>query len=525
MVDDTARAAAAVDPAARRRAGPREWAGLMVIVLSCVVVSMDISVLFYAVPFLAADLQPSSTQLLWVMDIYGFVLAGLLITMGSLGDRIGRRRLLLIGSAAFTVASVLAAYSTSPAMLIASRALLGIGGATLAPSTLSLIRNMFLDGAQRRTAIGIWTAGFALGGMLGPITAGLLLEHFWWGSVFLVNVPIMVLLLVLGPLLLPEFRTPGRGGFEVTSALLSLGAVLPVIYGCKRFAESDFSWLPISAVAAGLGSGVLFIRRQRRIPDPMIDLKLFADRRFAVAISTTTVLQFAMLGMIMLTSQYVILVLGISPFRASLWQLPAIGTLFLGLALAGLFAQRARPAVVVGIGLGVAAIGFFIMTLVPAGEGLATMLFGGSVMTLGVGMVVLLATDVVLATAPPNRAGVASALSETSTEFGGAMGIALLGAVTAGVYQAQIEGSRVSAGLPATAADGIHNTLAEALQVAQSLPGPVASAVQREAVDAFTNGLHAAVLVGSGVLLTVGVVAVVLLRAVQITHQPDQDEA
>ncbi len=221
-------------PVAPTRATAHEWIGLAVIALPCMLYSMDLTVLNLAVPRLSGDLRPSSAQLLWIVDIYGFLLAGSLITMGTLGDRIGRRRLLLMGAAAFGLASVLAAFSTSAEMLIATRALLG---ATLAPSTLSLIRNMFLDPTERTTAIGIWVSSYSVGAAIGPLLGGVLLERFWWGSVFLLGVPVMALLLIVGPLFLPEFNDPEAGQFDLVSALLSLTSVLAVIYGLKRIAE------------------------------------------------------------------------------------------------------------------------------------------------------------------------------------------------------------------------------------------------------------------------------------------------
>ena len=243
------------------RAGRREWIGLAVIALPCLLYSMDLTVLNLALPSLTADLQPSSSQLLWIVDIYGFLVAGWLIAMGTLGDRIGRRRLLLIGAAAFGLASVLAAFSTSAEMLIATRAVLGIAGATLAPSTLSLIRNMFHDPRQRTFAIGIWATSYSVGGAIGPLLGGVLLEHFWWGSVFLVGVPVMALLLVLGPALLPEFRDPEAGRPDLTSAALSLAAVLAVIYGLKQLAQDGAGWLPALAIVAGLAAGAVFVHR------------------------------------------------------------------------------------------------------------------------------------------------------------------------------------------------------------------------------------------------------------------------
>jgi DHA2 family multidrug resistance protein-like MFS transporter len=270
------------------RAGRREWIGLAVIALPCLLYSMDLTVLNLAVPHISADLKPSSSQLLWIVDIYGFLIAGSLITMGTLGDRIGRRRLLLIGAAAFGAASVLAAFSTSAGMLIATRALLGIAGATLAPSTLSLIRNMFLDPGQRTFAIGVWATSYSVGAAIGPLLGGILLEYFWWGSVFLLAVPIMVLLLVVGPVLLPEFRDPQAGRLDLLSAAQSLAAVLLVTYGLKKLAQDGPGWPPAISILAGLGIGVLFVHRQRRLADPLIDLRLFRVPAFSASLAAYT---------------------------------------------------------------------------------------------------------------------------------------------------------------------------------------------------------------------------------------------
>jgi len=285
---------------------------------------MDLTVLNLAVPQLSADLQPSSSQLLWIVDIYGFMVAGSLITMGTLGDRIGRRRLLLIGAAAFGLASVLAAFSRSAEMLIATRALLGIAGATLAPSTLSLIRNMFLDPQQRTVAIGVWVTSYSVGGAIGPLIGGILLEYFWWGSVFLIGVPVMVLLLVLGPRLLPEFRDPAAGRLDILSAALSLAAVLAVIFGLKRTAEAGVGWLPLASVVTGLVLGSRFVRRQRKLADPLIDLRLFRVPAFSAALATYTLGTLVAFGAYIFIAQYLQLVLGLSPLRAGLATVPTM---------------------------------------------------------------------------------------------------------------------------------------------------------------------------------------------------------
>src|SRR3954466_2651756 len=234
------------------RAGRREWTALGVLMLPLLLVSMDVSVLYFAIPAISADLEPSGTQQLWIFDIYGFVLAGLLMTMGSLGDRIGRRRLLLIGAAAFGTASVLAAYANSAETLIAARAVLGIGGATLMPATMALPRTMFTAPRQRAKAIGLWSGVMTGGIALGSVMSGVLVEHFWWGSVFLVNLPAMLLLLVLGPIVLPESRSANPGRFDWPSVPLSLAGVLPVIYGLKEIPSVGWHLRYVLSVAVGL---------------------------------------------------------------------------------------------------------------------------------------------------------------------------------------------------------------------------------------------------------------------------------
>ncbi|MGH3587214.1 MAG: MFS transporter, partial [Pseudonocardia sp.] len=286
------------------RAGPREWLGLAVLTLTTLLLALDASVLFLALPHLSADLQPSSTQLLWIMDSYGFMIAGFLVTMGTLGDRIGRRRLLMIGVAAFTAASVAAAYSTSAEMLIATRALLGLAGATMMPSTLALISTMFRDRAQRGMAIAVWMASFSGGTLIGPVVGGVLLETFWWGSVFLLGVPVVLLLLVTAPLLLPEYRAPGAGRLDLTSVALSLAAIVPIVFGLKELAVRGPEWLPVLSIVAGAAFGAAFVRRQRALPEPLLDVSLFADRTFRAALGVLMVGMAAIAGSYLFVTQY-----------------------------------------------------------------------------------------------------------------------------------------------------------------------------------------------------------------------------
>lgn len=323
-------------------AGRREWFATGVLMLPLLLVSMDVSVLYFAIPDISADLEPSGTQQLWIFDMYAFVLAGLLMTMGSLGDHIGRRRLLLIGAAAFGAASLVAAYANSAETLIATRAVLGIGGATLMPSTMALIRTMFTDQAQRAKAIGLWSGVMTAGVALGSVMSGFLVQHFWWGSVFLVNLPAMVLLLILGPILLPESKNPAPGGFDLLSVPLSMAAVLPVIYGLKEISSEGWNVRYVISVTVGLLFAALFVHRQRTIASPMISPALFRGRGFAPAVSLNLLSMFAMMGSAYFTTQYLQSVLGKSSMEAALWGLLPSTAVGIAAPVAAQLVQRGR---------------------------------------------------------------------------------------------------------------------------------------------------------------------------------------
>ena len=498
------------------RAGRREWIGLAVIALPSLLYSMDLTVLYLAVPSLTKDLEPSSSELLWTTDIYGFLIAGLLITMGTLGDRIGRRRLLLFGAAGFGAASVVAAFSTSAEMLIAARAVLGVAAATLAPSTLSLIRNMFHDPAQRTVAIGLWVTSYSVGAAIGPLVGGLLLESFWWGSVFLLAVPVMVLLLVVGPRLLPEFRDPRPGRFDLASAALSLVSVLTVIYGVKRMAEDGFGSQPAIAIAAGLVVGVVFLHRQGRLADPMIDLRLFRVPAFSASLAANALALFAVFGVDLFIAQYLQLVLGMGPFEAGLWTLPSAAGFIVGSMLAPAIARAVRPALLVPGGLAVTAIGLAILTQVGTDTGLAALVTGSVVMALGAAQVVTLSTDLIVGAAPPERAGTASGISETGTELGGALGIAILGSLGTAVYRSEVSGA-VPSGVPSHAAEAVQDTLGGALGVADRVPVSLIDA----AIAAFTHGLQVAATASAVLMLGMTVLAALLLRQVRTDGEPE----
>jgi DHA2 family multidrug resistance protein-like MFS transporter len=489
----------------RSRATRREWIGLAVIALPCMLYSMDLTVLNLAVPALSADLKPSSTELLWIVDIYGFMVAGCLITMGTLGDRIGRRRLLMIGAGAFGVASVLAAFSTSAALLITSRALLGIAAATLAPSTLSLIRNMFLDPGERTVAISVWVMSYSAGAAVGPVIGGVLLEYFWWGSVFLINVPVMLLLLALGPVLLPEFRDPHAGRLDILSAAQSLVAVLAVIYGLKRIAEQGASWLAFAMIGLGFAVGALFVHRQSRLADPLIDLHLFRAPAFSAAIATNMLGFCVIFAVFLFIAQYFQSVLGLSPLHAGLWGLPSALAFVAGSMLTPAIVRRVRPAYVIAGGMACAAAGFVVLTLVNNGASdLALLIAGSVVLSLGVCPVVTLTTDLVLGAVPPERAGAASAISETSSEFGGALGIALLGSVVTAAYR----------GAMADAVPEARDTLGGAVAVAAQLPEHLGAALLDSARAAYVHAFELTAVISAAVSIGVALLALLLLREV-----------
>jgi DHA2 family multidrug resistance protein-like MFS transporter len=497
------------------RAGRREWTGLAVLLLPLLLVSMDVSVLYFAVPFISRDLQPSSSQQLWIFDVYGFVLAGLLITMGSLGDRIGRRRLLLLGAAAFSLASLAAAYSQSAGVLIAARAVQGVGGATLMPSTLALIRNMFHDEKQRRLAIGIWTGATMSGIALGPVLSGVLLDHFWWGSVFLINIPFMVMLVLLAPPLVPEFRAPQLGRFDLLSSVLSLGAVLPVIYGMQEISAAGTDPVRIASIVAGAVVGVAFIWRQAHSPAPMIDLKLFRSRGFSGAVVLSLASMFAVVGFAIFATQYLQSVRGMSPLTAALWSLvPMCGTAT-AVPLSQVLVQRVDRGYVAAGSLLAAAAGYALLTRVQVTSPLWLVLVGASVYAGGAVAAMTIGSELIMGAVPPDRAGAAAAVVETSSEFGGALGMAVLGSIGIAVYRSSLAASS-PAGLPPGALGVARSTLGGALSVASGMPARLGGELVAAARIAFTHGLSTAALGAAIAMVVAGGFCARFFRGVQV---------
>jgi DHA2 family multidrug resistance protein-like MFS transporter len=489
-------------------AGRREWLALAVLALPALLLAIDLSVLSLALPALSEDLSATSTEQLWISDIYGFLVSGFLITAGRLGDRIGRRKLLLIGAIGFAVASALAAFSTTVWMLIAARALMGVAGATLAPSTLALISNLFRDPKQRAVGVAVYVSCFMGGAAFGPVVGGVLLQSWWWGSVFLIGVPVMVLLVLAGPFLLPEFRDENAGTLDLVSVLLSLGAVLPVIYGIKESVRLGLSAGPVLSIVVGVVLGVLFVRRQRRLSDPLLDLGLFRRPAFSAAL---VILLFAVGtqgGVMLLMNLDLQVVQGLSPLSAGLWGIiPALG-MVVGSMAAPALAQKLQPGTVITSGLVLAAVGYLMITRTPV-SGLGLLIAGATVVFLGIGLVGALANNTVIGSAPPERAGSAAAIAQTSGDLGIAMGIAVLGSVGTGWYARQLT---AGADVPAEALDTARNSVTEAAAVASGLPGPAGSSLFDAARAAFTDGLHLTAAVSAALVICLAVLAHLTLR-------------
>lgn len=471
----------------------RRWAGLAVLVGAVLLLAIDGTVLYLAVPSLTRDLAPTATQILWIGDIYSLALAGLLVTMGTLADRIGRKRLLLAGTTAFGLASLLAAFSRDAETLIAARLLLGVAGATIMPSTLSIIRNMFADARERTRAIAVWSAAAGGGAALGPLVGGALLEKFWWGSVFLINVPIMVVLLIVGIILLPESRDPDPGRFDLLSAASSMAMIVPLVYAVKHALDTGFDAVTLACLLASLVAGAFFVRRQRRLATPLIDVGLFRNPAFTGAVMANFIAIFALTGLLFFFSQYLQLARGYSPLRAGLAEMPATLASIVVVGLVGVAGARLGQGRAIAVALGLAAVGLLLIAVAEGAEhylwlGLALVPAG-----LGVGLAITLTTDAVVSAVPPRKAGAASAISETAYELGAALGIAGLGSVVTLAYRSLLI---LPGNLPVELRSRMEDSLASALSVVE--PGSdLAHAAQEAFVGAIqTTSVAAAIITG-----------------------------
>ncbi|NGN64500.1 MFS transporter [Streptomyces sp. A7024] len=497
--------------ASRQRAGLKEWLGLAVLLLPTVLLFLTMTVLFLATPQIAADLRPSSGQLLWINDIYGFMMAGLLVAMGTLGDRIGRRRILLFGAAAFGAASAVAAFAPGVEALIVARAVMGIGAAAVMPSTLALISSMFHDAKQRGTAIGLWAASVSVGVAVGPLVGGLLLENFWWGAALLVGVPVMAVVLVAAPALVPEYRAPQAGRLDLPSVVLSLVTLLPIVYGIKDISAHGLAADGILAVVAGVLLSVVFVRRQLRLADPLLDMRLFGNPTFSGALGVFLLSAVALGGVYLLFTQYLQLVEGLSPLESGLWILPAAVLLVIVSMLSPVIARRIRPAYVIAAGSVLSIAGYVVLTQVGSAGGLPLLITGFYILYPGVAPVMTLATNLVIGSAPPEKAGAASAVNSTASDLGVSLGIALLGSLGTAVYRADMADA-VPAAVPAGAEESARDTLPGALAVAETLPAGLGDSLLIPARAAFTDGLNLAAAGAAGLVTVAAILAVVVLR-------------
>ncbi|MFE9774262.1 MFS transporter [Streptomyces sp. NPDC005931] len=483
---------------------PGRWLALSVLVLAVLLVAVDATVLGLATPYISEDLAPSGTQLLWIGDVYSFVIAGLLVSMGSLGDRIGRKRILLYGATAFGAMSVLNAYATTPGTMILARALLGVAGATLMPATLALIRNLFHDPRERSLAVGIWGATASAGTAIGPILGGVLLEHFWWGSVFLINLPVMAVLVLVGIKLLPESRTAAPGPWDLASVVLSLAGMVGIMYAVKEAAAHGLAWATLAAGLLGAGALGAFVRRQLTLPVPLLDMRLFRHRGFSGAVLADLLTILGLSGLVFFLSQYLQLVQGRRPFEAGLAELPAaIGAVAAGL-VAGRAARRFSVRSVVAGGLAAVGLALAALTTIDVTTGYPLLGAALLVVGLGAGFSFTVTADVILSSVPEEQAGAASAVSETAYELGAALGIAVLGSIVTGAYR----GFSGPAGTPPDA----HESLGGAVEAARALPTDTATALLSSAREAFVEGLTLAAATGATVLLVASAAAWLLLR-------------
>jgi DHA2 family multidrug resistance protein-like MFS transporter len=483
-----------------------------VLILPTLLLSLDLSVLILAIPHITADLHPSSAQSLWIVDIYGFTLAGLLATMGNLADRIGRRKLMMIGAALFSVASAVAAWSSSAPMLIAARAVLGIAGSTLMPTMLGLISTMFRNAKQRAFAISIQTSFFMVGMAIGPLVGGVMLSLFWWGSVFLLGLPVMVLLLIVAPLLLPGDRPTdaGRVRLDLISIVLSMAAVLPVVYGLKELAQGSSALVSTAVLVVGLLFGVAFVRRQRRLSDPLLDVRLLGRRAFSGALGMILIGGSAISGIILLFNQYLQLVLGFSPLHSGLWLIPYTVAMMAGYLVAPVLAHRFRPPFVIATGMIVSMVGFLLLTQASSG-GLPITVIGTVLATAGLAPMLVLSIGLVIGSVPPEKAGAVGAISQTSNELGVALGIAVFGSIATIIYRGAVAvPAGVPSGVAATARQGIAQGTAAASGLSGDLAGQLITAIR----GAFTSAFAGAALVCAILMVILAGLALVLFRRV-----------
>jgi EmrB/QacA subfamily drug resistance transporter len=494
----------------------RRWWTLAVLCFSLVVITLDNTILNVAIPTLQRELHATNSQLQWMVDSYTLVFAGLLLTAGSLGDRFGRRGALQIGLAVFGAGSVVAALVDTPNELIAARALMGVGGAFIMPSTLSVLTNVFTDPGERGRAIGIWAGVAGVGIALGPLAGGFLVEHFYWGSIFLVNIPIVVIAIAAGAWLVPTSKDPAAPRLDPLGAALSIAGLSALLYGIIE-APSNGWTDPLILVSFGLAIVLLglFAVWELRTTHPMLDVKFFKNPRFSAASAGIALVFLALFGSLFLLTQYFQFVLGYSALQTGVRLLPYAGVLVVVAPLSARFVERVGTKLVVTIGLMLVALGLFAMTQVGVATSYPDILWRVVLVAAGMGCTMAPATESIMGSLPLSKAGVGSAVNDTTRQVGGALGIAIIGSVLASTYGSKIGDAvaRQSRPVPKPIADAMKSQLGAALAVAHRIGGPIGSLIQTTARHAFVSGMHQGMLVGGVAALVGAVIAFVWLPA------------
>lgn len=505
----------------------RRWITLLVLCTSLIVIVLDNTILNVALPRLSSPtaeggLGASQSQLQWIVDSYTIVFAGLLLSAGSIGDRFGRYRFLALGLGIFGVGSVLSALATGANVLIATRAVMGIGGAFIMPATLSILTNVFTEPKERAKAIGIWAGVSALGLGIGPITGGVLLAHFWWGSIFLVNIPIVIAGLVLGYLYVPDSRDPAAPRLDPVGALLSIVGLAVVLAAVIEAPGRGWTSPEILAGFA-LGIAVLagFMVWELRSSHPMLNLDFFRNPRFSAASGAITLTFFALFGMIFVLTQYLQLVLGYSTIKAGAVLLPQAAVIMVAAPLSSMWVERLGSKVVVATGMGLVSVALAGFALLDADSSLGVIIALTMVLGLGMGNVMAPATDSIMGSLPRAKAGVGSAVNDTTRQTGGAVGVAVLGSLLSSRYLPLMTARLEEANVPAAQIGPLTESIGKTLGIAERTPEPLRSLIESAARDSFISGMHVASLVAAGVLAlaTFGVIRWLPARA------PDDERA
>ncbi|WP_244943391.1 MFS transporter [Streptomyces inhibens] len=503
--------------------GVNRWTVLIVLCVSLLFVALDTTILYVAVPSVTEDLRPGPVELLWIVDVYPLIAASLLILFGTLGDRVGRRRVLLLGYGLFGLASAAAALAPNPQILMVARALLGIGGAMIMPATLSILRQVFPDRRERAVAIGVWSAVAAVGAAVGPVLGGFLVENFWWGSVFLINIPMMAAMLLIGRWLLPESRGERNGPWDVIGAIIAALGVLGIVLGVKRIGSGAavLGTTTLVPIVVGIALLTLFVRRQHRREHPLIDMRLFSRPAFGTSVGCIVLAMLALVGLQLIAVQYLQLVLGLSPLETGLRMLPLVFAAMAAGLTGSKMLQALGPRAMVSLGFVLTAVAVLCLTAMSSQDRPWLLSLGFVLLGFGFQSTLFGAYESMLSEAPAEQSGGAAAIGETSYQLGAGIGVALLGSVMNAAYAPGL--SHVD-GVPGRAAASAAHSLGEAYKVAAGL-GPAAKAALREAArDSFVRGLHIT-LVASAVLLLVGAAIALRLprRAADSTERAEGD--